>query len=56
MNAAQYELIFAATFDKRFKRLDRQIQERVMDKLYALTFLDDPTKQCKPLTGDLAGL
>lgn len=51
-----YRLIHADEFAKALRKLDRQVQRRILAKLIALTDLEDPTVPCKPLTGPLTGL
>jgi mRNA interferase RelE/StbE len=38
------------------KRLDRQVQRRILGRLLSLAELDDPRSRLKPLSGPLAGL
>ena len=51
-----YELIPTANFEKALRKLDKQVQRRIMKKLYGLLALEDPTVRCKPMTGPLTGL
>lgn len=51
-----YTLIHTEQFDKALRKLDRQVQRRIMAKLFGLLDLEDPTVRCKPMTGPLAGL
>ena len=53
---AKYEVVFSSDFDKAYKKLDRQIRQRVLRKLYGLTSLENPADVCKPLTGSYIGL
>lgn len=46
----------SARFDKVAAKLDPAIAARIFKSLYALAAIDDPTKHCKALTGDLVGL
>jgi mRNA interferase RelE/StbE len=43
-------------FDRALKKLDRQVAMRVLKALTGLENLDDPTKQCKALSGPYTGL
>lgn len=51
-----YQLVHTKRFEKALRRLDRQVQRRILTKLYGLTELEDPSVQCKPMTGPLTGL
>ena len=49
-----FELVRTPTFDKRLRKLDRQIQRRVLVALFELVELPDPTERLKPLRLSLA--
>jgi len=51
-----YQLVHTKRFEKALRGLDRQVQRRILTKLYGLAQLEDPTVQCKPMVGPLAGL
>ncbi|MFT4188640.1 MAG: type II toxin-antitoxin system RelE/ParE family toxin [Aeromicrobium sp.] len=51
-----YRLVQTEKFEKALRKLDRPTQRRILVKLYGLTRLEDPTAQCKAMTGPLTGL
>lgn len=52
----KFTVTTTASFDKKIKKLDRQVAKRILERLYGLTFLEDPQERCKPMTGPLTGL
>lgn len=53
---SRFELVRSTTFDKRLRKLDRQIQRRVLVALFELVELPDPTERLKPLQHSKVGL
>lgn len=53
---SRFALVRSTTFDKRLRKLDRQIQRRVLVALFELVELPDPTERLKPLQHSKVGL
>ena len=53
---SKFAVTTTASFDKKIKKLDRQVAKRILERLYGLAFLEHPQERCKPLTGPLVGL
>lgn len=53
---SRFELVRSVTFDKHLRKLDRQIQRRVIVALLELIELPDPTERLKPLQHSRVGL
>lgn len=53
---SKFTVTTTASFDKKIKKLDRQVTKRILGRLYGLTLLENPRERCKPMTGPLTGL
>lgn len=53
---SRFALVRSATFDKHLRKLDRQIQRRVLVAFLELAELPDPTERLKPLQHSKVGL
>lgn len=51
-----FDLVRSPTFDRHLRKLDRQVQRRVLVALYELPELPDPTERLKPLQHSKVGL
>lgn len=53
---SRFALVRSTTFDKRLRKLDRQMQRRLLVALLELVELPDPTERLKPLQHSKVGL